>query len=269
GRSAVRGRICVLANDHVRGNGIVVSRADEERAALGIDRRWLPYRAPAVLVRPPTVVGHGEGLPKHRTALSIERHYTSAKAATRIRGVRSQTFFVRRDADVNHAVENNRRSSNDGGGMSLHVRYPSESSCLPVYCDYICAIVRFAGTKNVSNDYLIRIDCGTDTRNSSDNAIVIRDLVRPNETAGLLLDGEEIATPIGEVNGVTIHGWSGRNVTTRGEYPLRCQTLDVGGGNGMLCRLAPGVVQILSRDSPLARAGQICLALRAYPRHQQ
>jgi hypothetical protein len=81
--------------------------------------------------------------------------------------------------------------------------------------------VRFAGTKNVSNDYLIVIYCGTDTRNSSGNAIVIGDLVRPDETAALLLDGEEIATPIGKVDCVTIHGGSGRNVTTRGEYPFR------------------------------------------------
>ena len=36
------------------------------------------------------------------------------------------------------------------------------------------------------------------------------DFVRPDESASILLDSEEVAAPIGEVNRVTIHGRSGR-----------------------------------------------------------
>src|SRR3981189_3273994 len=118
GRSAVFLGVCVLASLHICRSGVVIPGADEERTALGINRGWLPYRATAVLVCPPAVVGHVEGLPKDRTVLSVERHYTAAKAATRIRGVRRQSLFIRRDANINNPVEDNRRSGNDCGVVS-------------------------------------------------------------------------------------------------------------------------------------------------------
>src|SRR6266576_2658785 len=39
---------------------------------------------------------------------------------------------------------------------------------------------------------------------------------------------EEIAAPIGEINCVTRHGRSGRNITTRWEHPFWAQAVDVG-----------------------------------------
>src|SRR4029077_20708377 len=126
--------------------------ADEERAALWINRRRLPHGAAAVLVGPPAVVGHVEGFPKDRTVLRVERHDAAAEAAARIRGIRRQTFFVRRDPDVNNPVEDNRGTSNDGCWMALHVPDPSEFSCSSVNCDYICASVRFLRTQNVSDN---------------------------------------------------------------------------------------------------------------------
>src|SRR4029079_2691315 len=132
--------------------GVVVSRADEERAAFKINRWRLPYRTAAVLVGLPIVVGHVEGLPKNGTTLRIERHYTAAKAATRIRGIRRQSLFIGRDTDVNNSVEDNRGTSNYCCWMSLHVPNPSEFSCSSVNCDYVCASVRLLRTENVSDN---------------------------------------------------------------------------------------------------------------------
>src|ERR1700732_4328214 len=134
------------------GARVVISSADEERTALGINCGWLPYRAAAVLVRPPTVVGHVERLPKDRTVLSVERHYAAAKAATRICGIRRQALFIRRDANINNPVEDNRRSGNDCGWMTLHMCKPPERSCLPIYCDHVRAIVHLIGTENIPNN---------------------------------------------------------------------------------------------------------------------
>jgi hypothetical protein len=45
--------------------------------------------------------------------------------------------------------------------------------------------------------------------------------VRSDEAAAVLLDCEEIAGPIGEVNGVTVHCWGSRNVATRSSIHTR------------------------------------------------
>src|SRR6266496_1166021 len=50
------------------------------------------------------------------------------------------------------SVEDNRRSSNDCCGMSLHLSNPPAGSCLPIHCDYVRAVVHLLGTKNVPNN---------------------------------------------------------------------------------------------------------------------
>src|SRR5580700_6139390 len=96
-RSAIRGRSRVLASFHTRGRGVVVSGTDEERAALWVNRGWLPNRTAAVSPRLSAIVRHVEGLPEHRTGFHVERDNTPAKTAARICGISCQTFFVRRD----------------------------------------------------------------------------------------------------------------------------------------------------------------------------
>ena len=68
----------------------------------------------------------------------------------------------------------------------------------------------------------------TNARESSGDAVVFGDFARPNESSAVLLDCEEIATPIGKVNCVTGDGRSGGNIATGCENPFWCQTLDVG-----------------------------------------
>ena len=79
--------------------------------------------------------------------------------------------------------------------------------------------------------------------------------MRPDEPAAVLLDCEEIAGPIGEVNGVSVHSGSSRNIATRCEHPFRFQLFDIGRADGVLSGLAPSIAQILSGYSPLARLG--------------
>ncbi len=97
------------------------------------------------------------------------------------------------------------------------------------------------GIRGVSNNYLVPIHGRANTRDSSIDAVVIGDLVRPDEPPAVLLDCEKIATPIREVNCVTIHGRSSRNIATRGEHPFRAQALDVGRTDGVLSWLVPTV----------------------------
>src|SRR3981081_2040258 len=97
---------------------------------------------------------------------------------------------------------------------------------------------------------------GTKTRDRCVDT-VIGDLVRPDETATVLLDGVEIPAPIREVNCITIHGRSSTNIVAGCKHPFWVQALHVGRTDRVLCRLAPVVVQILAHDSPLARSGLV------------
>src|SRR5256886_8354577 len=84
----------------------------------------------------------------------------------------------------------------------------------------------------------------------------IRDLtVTGVQTCALPIYCEEIAGPIGEVNGVSVHCGSSRNIATRCEHPFRFQLFDIGRADGVLSGLAPSIAQILSGYSPLARLG--------------
>src|SRR5882757_8609342 len=94
---------------------------------------------------------------------------------------------------------------------------------------------------NVSNDYLVPIHGRTNTRDSPIDTVVIGDLVRPDQFAAVLLDGEEIAGPVGEVNGVTVHRGSSRNIAPRCEHPLRGQAFDIGRTDGVLVGLVPSI----------------------------
>ena len=115
--------------------------------------------------------------------------------------------------------------------MSFHLSDPPKHSCLAVYCDHVRAVVNLFGIENVPNNYLVTIHGRTHTRDSSFDAVVLGDLVRPDETAAILLDGEEISAPVGKVNGVTIHGRSSGNIPAGCEYPFGFQALDVGRAN--------------------------------------
>src|SRR5438034_6660454 len=77
--NADRGQSCVLISFHFCGSSVIVSGANEERAALWIDRGWLPNRAAAVSPWLSAIVRHVEGFPKHRTGFLIERDDTAAK----------------------------------------------------------------------------------------------------------------------------------------------------------------------------------------------
>src|SRR5882762_7083900 len=240
-RGAIRGRSRVLASFHVCGCGVVVSGTDEERTALWINRGWLPNRTPAVSSRLSAIVRHVEGLPTDCTVLLIKRYDTAAKRATRICRISRQGFFARRNPDVNNAVENNGRSSNDCCRMIVHLCHPSECSCFPIYGHHVRAVVHLLAIQNVSNDYLVPIYGRANTGDSSIDAVVGGNLVRPDQPTAVLLDCEEIATPIREVNRVTVHRRSSRNIATRCEHPFRGKTVNVGRADGVLCRLVPTV----------------------------
>src|SRR5260370_41098930 len=111
--------------------------------------------------------------------------------------------------------------------------------------------MHLVAAQNVSNDYLVPVHSRTNTRDSPVDAVVIGDLVRPDQPAVVLLDCEEIAGPIGEVNGVTVHYWSSRNVATRSEHPFRCQLFDNSRADVELSGLAPSVVDVRACYSPL------------------
>src|ERR1700730_331263 len=100
----------------------------------------------------------------------------------------------------------------------------------------------------VPNNQLIILDIHrrTNTRERSVDAVVIRDLVRPDEAPTLLVHGVEIAAPIREVDRVTNDGRSSRNIVSSCKHPFWAQILDVGRTDGVLCWLAPAVVEILT-----------------------
>src|SRR5882724_1639984 len=245
-RSAVRGRSRVLASFHTCGRGVVVSGTDEERTAVGINRGRLPNRTSTVSARLSPIVRHVESLPEHRTGFHVERDNTPTKAAARICGISCQSFFARRNSNINNAVKNNRRSSYDCRRMIVHLCHPLECPCFPIDGDHVRAVVHLLGIQNVSNDYLVPFHSRANTRDSSFDAVVVGYLVRPDKPTAVLLDCEEIAAPIGEVNCVAIHGRSSRHIPTRCEHPFRAQTLDVGRTDGVLGWLAPTVAQVLS-----------------------
>src|SRR5712671_3412956 len=95
--------------------------------------------------------------------------------------------------------------------------------------------------QNVPEDYLVPVHGRTNTRDSPIDTVVIGDLVRPDQFAAVLFDGEEIAGPVGEVDGVTVHCGSGRDIAPRCEHPLRGQTFDIGWADGVLSGLAPSI----------------------------
>src|SRR6266404_5837303 len=137
--------------------------------------------------------------------------------------------------------------------MITHSCHTPKCSSFPIYGHDVRPVVHLLAAQNVSNDYLVPVHSRTNTRDSPVDAVVIGDFVRPDQPAAVLLDCEEIAGPIGEVNGVTVHCWSSRNVASRREHPFRFQLFDIGRADGVLSWLAPSVVEILSGYSPLAR----------------
>ncbi len=96
--------------------------------------------------------------------------------------------------------------------------------------------------QNVANNYLVSVHGRTNARNGPIDAVVLGDLVRPDEATAVLPDCEEIAAPIGEVNSVTVHCRSSRNITARCEHPFRFQLFDIGRTDGVLGGLAPSIV---------------------------
>jgi len=88
------------------------------------------------------------------------------------------------------AVEDDRRPGNDRCRMAIHLRHPPALSCLPIDCDHVGAVMDPIGAENVSDDDLIAIQGRADTRDGAGDAIVLGDLVRPDETASLLFDRE-------------------------------------------------------------------------------
>src|SRR5258705_12319602 len=106
----------------------------------------------------------------------------------------------------------------------------------------IRAGVLLVAAHNVSKDSLVPVHSRTNTRDSPVDTVVIGDFVRPDQPAAVLLDCEEIAGPNGEVNGVTVHGWSSRNVASRCEHPFGFQLFDIGRADGVLSGLAPSIV---------------------------
>jgi hypothetical protein len=76
---------------------------------------------------------------------------------------------------------------------------------------------------------MIVINCRTNPRDSSRDAIIVGDLVRPDKMATILLGCEQIAGPVGEVSGIIVNGRISRNISTGREYQFWFQALDVAG----------------------------------------
>src|SRR6266404_685818 len=100
----------------------------EEIVSRSAVRGRLPNRTSTVSARLSPIVRHVESLPEHRTGFHVERDNTPTKAAARICGISCQTFFARRDSNINNAVKNNRRSSYDCRRMIVHLCHPPECS---------------------------------------------------------------------------------------------------------------------------------------------
>src|SRR2546422_1397434 len=224
-----------------------------------------------ISARHAAVLRHVEGLPEDLAALLVERHHAAAEGATGISRVGRQRVLDRRDADVDDALEHDRRARDHRCGMRIHLRDPLQLPVLAVHRDHVRAVVDLIRAEDVADDHLVAVERRAHARDGACDAVVLGDLVRPDETAALLLHGEEVAGPIGEVDRVTVDGRSGRDIAARRERPLRTQRLDVAGADEVLRRLVAAVAQVLSGDSPLAgfRVGRGSLRARCRRHHQR
>jgi len=88
------------------GSGVVVT-VPTKSVRLWIDRGRLPNRTAAVSAVCPPLSGTSKVFQRNR-AVSSHESYDTAQGATGICGVKCQSFFARRNANVDNAVENNR-----------------------------------------------------------------------------------------------------------------------------------------------------------------
>src|SRR5207237_10804826 len=95
--------------------------------------------------RDPASVKHGEGLTKNRACFFIKCNNTAAKTAAQICKIQRQSLLVRRNSDINNAVENNRRSSDDCCRMGFYLSDPPARSGVPIYGNHVGAIVGLLG----------------------------------------------------------------------------------------------------------------------------
>src|SRR6266850_975968 len=190
GGRAISERIGILAVFHVLWSGVVVARANEERATPGINRRRLPDCAAAITTGPATVIGHGIGFPKQPTVFCVQRHHAAAKTTARVVWIGRERLFIRRHADENDALVNDRRACDDRGRMRFDLRNPSEHSSISIQPNHVRTVVRPVRTQDVADDHFVVMQSGANARNGACYAIIFGNFVRPDELAGLFLDSK-------------------------------------------------------------------------------
>src|SRR5258707_11708387 len=133
--------------------------------------------------------------------------------------------------------------------MSFHLRHPAKRSRLAIHRHHVRAFVNLIGTLNVPDNHLVAVHRGADARDRSLNAVVIGDLVRPDQPAALFLDCEKTSTPIGKVNRVSVHRRRSGNIGARREHPFCVSRLTLEG----LIVCSAGWLQLLLRFCPAIR----------------
>src|SRR6266478_4651325 len=129
--------------------------------------------------------------------------------------------------------------------MIVHLCHPSKRSRLAIHRHHVRTVVNFVGTLDVPDNHLVAIYGRTHARDRSLNAVVIGDLVRPDQPTALFLHSIKIASPIGKVNRVSVHRRRSGNIAARREHPFLGESIDVGRTDSVLFRLAPTVTTIL------------------------
>ena len=99
------------------------------------------------------------------------------------------------------------------------------------------------------------VDSRTDARDAARAAVVLRDLMRPQQLAGVGPNCVQVAGPIGKVHGITRDGWCRGHIAAGGEHPFRDETTDVDGIDLFFGPLTSRVIQVPAGDTPATQPG--------------
>ena len=139
-----------------------------------------------------------------------------------------QRLFLRRDTHINDVTEDHWRAGDHGRDMAIDLGNPMFGPGSAVGGDDIGAVVGAESGFNITDDDIIAMDGGTVAGDRPGDAIVVGDLVRPDQLARLFVDREQVSRPIGKENIMTGHRRSRRDVCTGGEDPFDREQMCIG-----------------------------------------
>src|SRR6185503_7849766 len=124
------------------------------------------------------------------------------------------------------------------------------------------AVVRRRCGHVVADDQLVVVDRRADARNAAGTSVVVCDLTRPQELAGIGADRVEIPGPVWGIDRVAGDRWRRRDVAAGREDPRRGEPRRLRRPNLLFRWLAARVVHIAAGDAPAAEASR-CAGLGA------